>query len=372
MQFNSIIGQQEIIQHLLKMAKSSRISHAQLFLGNAGFGGLPLALAFSQFLLCENPSESDSCGACPSCKKCEINQHPDLHFSFPTVLSIADKSNLVLPQWREMIANSPYFDLNQWTLEMDEKGRKPVIGTVESQEIMKKLALKSFEGGYKIMIIWMAEEMNATCANKLLKILEEPPEKTLFLLVCENAEHLLPTIISRTQLIKLAAISDEDLAQALTTKHAVSPELTKSIIALCSGDYVEAKRLIQQGNVSSFNEDKFIECMRISYKKEVNSMLNWAEDLSAVGRENQKVFLKYSLHMFRQSILMNYTGDQLTQLSETEASFLKNFARFITGNNVTELMNSFSDAHYQVERNANSKILFTDLCFKVMRLIHLA
>lgn len=372
MQFSSIIGQQETIQHLLKTKYSGRISHAQLFCGKAGFGGLAIAIAYAQYLFCESPSETDSCGVCPACKKCENLQHPDLHFAFPTVLSVADKSDLVLKDWRQMVLNSPYFDLNQWTLAIDEKGRKPVIGTAESQEIIKKLALKSYEGGYKIMLIWMAEEMNTTCANKLLKIIEEPPEKTLFILLCESNENMLSTIISRSQLLNLSPISSNELKKALIEKNNVAAETADHIAALASGDFVDAQRFVVQQESGSLIQDWFIKCMRVSYKKEVSGMINWSNEIATEGRENQKFFLKYALHMFRQSVLYNYTNNQLTQTTASEMAFLKNFARFITGNNVAAFLALFSDAHYQIERNANAKILFTDLCFKVMRLIHIA
>ena len=209
MQLSSIIGQEEVALRLAKNTRQNRVSHAQLFLGKAGYGGLPLALAYAQYLLCQAPGEADSCGKCPSCLKCQKLQHPDLHFSFPTVLSVAEKSDELLSEWRELINQTPYFNLNQWVMRTDEKGRKPIIGTVESNEIIKKLSLKSFEGGYKILLMWMAEEMNTSCANKLLKILEEPPEKTIFILLCERIDHVLPTIISRTQLVTLNAIPNE-------------------------------------------------------------------------------------------------------------------------------------------------------------------
>jgi DNA polymerase-3 subunit delta' len=372
MQFQSIIGQNEIIHQLIKLKKNHRIGHSLLFLGKAGYGGLPLAMSFAQFLLCENPGENDSCGVCAACQKCSHLQHPDLHFSFPTVLSVADRSDLLLKSWRELVLRQAYFDLSQWIFQHDDKGRKPTIGTTESQEIIKKLSLKSFEGGYKIMLVWMAEEMNVDCANKLLKILEEPPENTLFILLCESIDQMLPTILSRTQLVHLNAIPHQVIAKALIQKMGIQEEQANAIAHLANGDFVDALKIKDEGEGGKFNEEQFIKCMRISYKKEVNAMLNWAEEMSVIGRESQKSFLKYSLHMFQQSILLNYTGQEIVQLNTEEQSFLKNFSRFISGNNILDFNHTFSDAHYQIERNANAKILFTDLCFKVMRLIHAA
>jgi DNA polymerase III subunit delta' len=371
-QFKDIIGQNEVKAFLLDEVKNNRVSHAQLFNGKAGYGGLPLALAFSSYVLCENKGEKDSCGACASCQKVKNLQHPDVHFSFPTVLTLGNKSDVFLSEWRKNIKQNPYFDLNQWTFYIDEKGRKPVIGTDESQEIIKKLSLKSFEGGYKIMIIWMAEEMNTTCANKLLKILEEPPAKTLFILVVEQMDQLLPTIISRTQLVKIPRLTDQDIAQELQARTGMDLSVAASTSSLADGDWMEATLLLGEQAEKDVNRTFFINCMRVCYKKDVLAMINWAEQVALLTREGQKNFLKYALHMFRQSLLNNYVGNELTRVSPEEAEFLKNFARFITGNNIREFMQEFSDAHYHLERNANAKILFTDLCFKVMRYIHFA
>jgi DNA polymerase III subunit delta' len=371
-QFKDVIGQGEVKAFLLDEVKNNRISHAQLFAGKAGYGGLPLALAFAGYLFCENKGERDSCGVCPACQKVKHLQHPDLHFSFPTVLALGNKSDQFLSDWREMVGKNPYFGLNQWTFHVDEKGRKPVIGTDESQEIIKKLSLKSFEGGYKVMIIWMAEEMNATCANKLLKILEEPPAKTLFILLVEHMDLLLSTIISRTQLVKIPRLSDQDIAQELQAQTGMDLSLAASTASLADGDWMEATQLLGEQVEKDVNRTLFITCMRVCYKKDVLAMINWAEQVSGLTREGQKNLLKYSLHMFRQSLLNNYVGKEITKVSPEEAEFLKNFARFITGNNIREFMQEFSDAHYHLERNANAKILFTDLCFKVMRYIHYA
>jgi DNA polymerase-3 subunit delta' len=257
-------------------------------------------------------------------------------------------------------------------LTIDDKGRKPVIGTDESQEIIKKLSLKSYEGGYKIMMIWMAEEMNTTCSNKLLKILEEPPERTLFILMVDNGDTILPTIISRTQLVKLSKLSDQTIQKELQERFGLSKSVAASQAALANGDWVEATDLQSENQQKDVNRELFISCMRVCYKKDVLAMIAWAEKLAATSKENQKNFLKYALHMFRQSILNNYVGDELTRVGPEEADFLKNFSRFISGNNIQDFMREFSEAHYHLERNANAKILFTDLCFKVMRYIHFA
>jgi DNA polymerase-3 subunit delta' len=372
MQFKDIVGQAELKAHLVQEVNEDKISHAQMFLGRPGFGGLPLALAFIQYLFCEQKTAQDSCGVCSSCRKVMELQHPDIHFSFPVVLAIDKKSDAFIKDWRAQVKESPYFNLNQWTARIDDKGRKPIIGTEESQEIIRKLTLKSYEGGYKVMVIWMAEEMNSTCANKLLKILEEPPARTLFLLLSESQDQLLPTILSRTQLVKISRIALDDVAQYIQQKKQLDSSLSISIAAQAEGDLIETLDLLGAHEEKDTNRELFIQLMRVCYKKDVLPMLDWAEDLAAIGKEKQKTFLKYALHMFRQSLLKNYTENQLTRTSKEEDAFLQNFAKFITGNNIAGFMETFNDAHYHIDRNANPKILFTELCFKVMRFIHFA
>ena len=218
MQFSDVIGLEEQKIILRKEVLNDTVSHAKLFLGKSGYGGLPLALSFVQFLFCSNKTETDSCGTCPSCQKVQHFQHPDLHFSFPTVQSLAKTSDPLLSDWRSQLTESPYFSLNEWVKRIDEKERKPIISTDESQEILKKLSLKSFEGGFKVMIIWMAEEMNTSCANKLLKILEEPTKDTVFILLAEQFEQLLPTIVSRTQTTRISRIDADNVREFLRNK----------------------------------------------------------------------------------------------------------------------------------------------------------
>ncbi len=372
MQFKDIVGQHELKRHLIQEVEKEKISHAQLFLGNPGYGGLPLALAFIQYLFCENKNATDSCGLCPSCRKVTELQHPDLHFSFPVVLSSYKKSDFALVHWRDQIKESPYFSQNDWLRRIDEKERKPTIGTDESQEIIKKLTLKSYEGGYKVMLIWMAEEMNTVCSNKLLKIIEEPPPKTLFILLSENQDTLLQTIVSRTQILKIPRINSDDLTSYLRKDQTVSLSNIESIVARAEGDLLKAQELMGTHIELDENREMFIQLMRVCFKKDVIQMLDWSDDIAGITKERQKIFLNYSLHMFRQSILRNYTDHQLTKVSDEEEAFLAKFAKFVSGNNLSDFMKTFSDAHYHIERNANTKLLFTDLCFKVMRFIHVA
>jgi DNA polymerase-3 subunit delta' len=371
-QFQQIIGQTNLKQELIQEINSGKIAHAQLLQGTAGYGGLPLALAFSQYLFCTDRGAQDSCGRCASCQKVQQLQHPDLHFVFPVVLSIGKTSDLFLADWRAQLQQNPYFDLFHWTERIDAKLRKPIIGTDESKEIIRKLSLKGYEGGYKVMVIWQPEEMNADCANKLLKILEEPPAQTLFLLVCEDASKLMITIQSRTQLIRVPKISANELSAYLQETKSQTRTNADAIAAFADGSVLAAMSYLTTSENQDQQRSQFIQLMRVCYKKEVLAMMNWADDIASIGKERQKLFIQYALHMLRQSILTNYMGDALTKVSDEEAAFLEKFAPFISGNNIREFISTFDAAYFQIDRNANARILFTQLCFQTMRFIHQA
>ena len=372
MQFKDVVGQNELKSQLIRDVEHDKISHAQLFLGNMGHGSLALALAYVQYIFCKDKKEQDSCGVCASCRKVSDLQHPDLHFSFPVVQAIGKKSDLFIKEWRQQVKETPYFDLTKWTERIDDKGRKPIISVEEGQDIIKKLSLKSFEGGYKVVIVWMAEEMNPVCANKLLKILEEPPARTLFLMLADAQENILQTILSRTQLVQIPRISLNNLVQYIQQKHHLDVSAATSLTSLAEGDLIEVENLLSLSQEKDSNRELFIQLMRVCFKKDVLAMMDWAENVGAIGKEKQKMFVRYALHMFRQSLLKNYGTTQLSRTSKEEDEFLKNFAKFITGNNINDFVETFNDAHYHIDRNAHAKILFTELTFKVMRYIHFA
>ncbi len=372
MQFKDVPGHIELKQQLIQAVQSDRISHAQLLLGKLGFGSFPLTLAFIQFLFCEDKGESDSCGVCASCKKIGALEHPDVHFTFPTVQAIAKTSDEQFQDWKKFILENPYSNLNEWISFSDPKGRKPIISIHQSEAIVKKLALKSFSGGYKVSIIWMADAMNDICANKLLKIIEEPPDKTLFLLLVEQQETIMPTILSRTQIKKVKQLNNDAIEGFLMAKGGFNNELIRSSIARSEGNLGVTLSLLQAQSTTVQNRSLFIELMRVCYKKDVVPMLDWADKMAGFGREEQKDFLLYALYMIRQSLMKNYTDEQLLRASEEEIDFLKKFARFITGNNVLDFTQLFDEAHYYVDRNAHAKLLFTNITFEVMRYIHRA
>jgi DNA polymerase-3 subunit delta' len=370
--FRNVVGHKELKADLIREIKAGKISHAQLFSGRLGFGGLPMALAFTQYLFCTNKGDEDSCGQCASCLKIQDLQHPDVHFVFPVVQAINKVSTLFLDSWRDQLKRNPYFNLFDWTQEMDSKERKPIIGIEESKDILRKLSLKSYEGGYKVMIIWLPEEMNQESANKLLKILEEPPANTVFLLVSENPEKLLITIRSRTQLVRIPKIQLTDLAAFIGHHFKLDKVQADSISSFAEGDLIRALEFINTNTDKDIYRDLFIQMMRVSYKKDVIGMLEWADKIASEGKERHKLYLVYALHMFRQSLMNNYVGEHFLRVSSEEEKFLRNFSPFISGNNIREFMETFDNAYFHIDRNANSKILFTQLCFKTMRYIHQA
>lgn len=360
-------------QQLIHEVQKDQAAHAYLFFGKSGYGALPVALAFAQYILCENKQEADSCGECSSCKKVEDGQHPDLHYTFPLIAANKKLSKEYYPVWREQLKESAYFDLFEWTMRIDDKkARNPIISTEESTETARILSLKSFEGGYKIMVIWLPELMNAQASNRLLKLIEEPPGKTLILLVSEMVEQVLPTIVSRTRTLSVPRIDIDSLTDACKSTFTIDEETAASLAARVDGDFIEALNIRETLDDQHVNRELFVNLMRVAYRKNVHEMLNWVDSIADIGRIRQKVFVDYSLHMFRQSVLKNYTGDQLVNVSREEHNFLDNFSRFITNNNIFTFMKEFNQAHYHIERNANPRILFTNLCFQVMRSIHAA
>jgi DNA polymerase III subunit delta' len=372
MQFSAVIGQAALKEQLIREINSEKISHAKLFAGKNGHGSLAIALAYCKYLLCENKQETDSCGSCHSCKQMSDFVHPDVHFVFPLVLANNQLSSAYFSEWRGQLITNPYFDLLHWTKTIDTKERKPVIGTEESIDIQKKLSLKAYQGNYKVMIIWCADEMNTTCANKLLKILEEPTPYTLFILTTENQQKLLPTIQSRTQTTIIPRISLLDLTHQLVDIHGLEERTAKTIAAFSDGNYIRALELVNDDASNITYRDQFMNLMRCTYKKDVIAMLDWAEELSATSKERQKLFILYSLHMLRQSLANNYIGMASLPVSDEEASFINKFSPYISGNNISDFLKTFDEAYYHIERNAFAKLLFTQICFQTMRYIHQA
>jgi DNA polymerase-3 subunit delta' len=369
--FRDIIGQHPIKERLVNSVRDNRISHAQLFFGPEGCGTLPMAFAYARFVHCTNRGEKDSCGTCPSCQKHDKLVHPDLHLVYPIALSKDLRvSTTVIREFRESFLENSYLTLDDWFSKIEAENKQPVIGTDESGEILKKLSLTTFEAEYKIMIIWMAEKMNPTAANKLLKILEEPPDKTLFLLVTEAEDQLLRTIVSRTQLVKLSRLNDDDIHAALKVRFSLSDDDATRITFQADGSFAAASQLVTTDEQAIFNLQVFQKWMRGCLKFNMGVLMEAVDEFASAGRERQKQFLGYSLEMIRESLLMNYADQSLARIAGDEKNFVTKFAPFVHAANAYRFMNEINLAIQHIERNGSAKIVFMDLSFKANELLN--
>ena len=374
MLFNQIIGQEHIKKHLKVSAENGRIPHAQLFVGKEGSGTLPMAIAYAQFLLCNFSDNADVCNL-----KCDKLQHPDLHFAYPVTSNENVKkhpvSSLFLQDWRTFIETQPYGSLFNWLQHIGVENKQGIIGVDEAEEVVKKLKLKSFEGGFKVMIIWMAEKMNISAANKLLKLIEEPPEKTVFILITESEEQIINTIKSRCQALHFPALSEQDISNTLVVDHQVSDNDAAKIAHQAEGNFNKALHLLQNDSSDIIFEQWFVSWIRTAFKAKGNAavvqqLIEWSDTIAKTGRETQKRFLDYCLQFFRQALLLNYKSDNLVFM-ETKTGFdLSKFAPFVHAGNILEIEKELNDAIYHIERNGNAKIILLDLSMKLTRFLH--
>ena len=380
MRFCDIIGQETEKRQLRQAVLEGRIPHAQLFAGPAGVGKLALALAYAQYVSCPNRDEHDSCGTCPTCLQFNKLQHPDLHFVFPIIKGDdGDVCDAFADKWRGLLKEQRYFDIDDWYRVLGTETKQGMIYEKESGEIMRKLSLKSFSGGYKIMIIWQPEKMNATCANKILKLLEEPPTKTLFLLVSEHPEQLLSTIISRVQEVRIPRLSESDIAAGLQTVYTwLSDQEAKTVAHMANGSYLAALRIMGESEESKGYFDDFVALMRnawlVGQKKDYSALLKlrqWSYDMadSKVGREKQKAFLQYAQRQIRENYIYNFHCVDMNYQTADESQFSSKFAPFIHDSNVERMMNELGKAEQQIAQNGNAKIIFFDLCLQMIVLV---
>jgi DNA polymerase-3 subunit delta' len=374
MNFSQIPGQKETISKLIRSVREERVSHAQLFTGPAGCGSLALALAYATYISCENRTDNDSCGMCKSCVKYEKMIHPDLHFVFPVIKNKKDSepvSDSYIEEWREFVKKSPFFTINSWLDSIEVGNAQGLIFSSEASEIIKKLSFKTFESDFKIMIIWLPEKMHPSAANKLLKLIEEPPDRTLFLLVAEEPDKVISTILSRCQLVRLPGFTNDDIREYLVRKFNTDPVKASEISEVANGNIIKALELIENEDASLQNLERFKNLMRFAWKRDIISIINWSENISATGREAQKNFLSYSLRLLRENLMLSLDQhkNRLVFLSGDEASFSINFHPFINQNNIYQLADEFNLASSHVEANGNAKIIFLDLALRVTRLI---
>lgn len=371
MLFKDIIGQEEVKERLIREAKEGRIAHARLFCGNEGVGKLPLAIAYAQYLSCEHPTDNDSCGVCPNCVKYNKLIHPDLHFVFP-VIKKKNKDTIsddYLQEWREILNSSPYLNLNMWLKEMGAENQQAQIYVKESDEIIRKLNLKSSQGGYKVMIIWLPEKMNVECSNKLLKLLEEPPTQTIFILISEEPDMLLPTIQSRVQRFNIHAIDKEKIAETLCLNYGLEPNDAKNIAHRCQGNFLKALETIHLNEDNQFYFEEFVSLMRLAYQRKIREIKQWSDNIAAIGRERQKNFLAYIQRMLRESFIYNFHTPDISYLSGEEQKFSSRFSPFINEGNVISIMEELSIAEQHIGQNVNAKMVFFDLALKMIVLL---
>ena len=366
MQFSDIIGQEKVKQHLIQTALDNRVSHAQLFLGPEGSGSLALALAYAQLISCLDPQPMDSCGNCSSCRKYNKLIHPDLHFSYPFFRGGLDENALPdLKEWRSLVLSNPYFNLDEWRLRLNAENKQANINKAECMNILQILSLKPFESDYKTIIIWLPEYLKNE-GNRLLKSLEEPAHKTLIILVAQNQDQILPTILSRTQLVKIPALREKDIAEFLMYKKGVPENKAIQIAYLSEGNMQAALNFLQTDENDNFM--LFSDWMRITFADRGSQILEFVEKTAKLGRENQKNFLRYGLNLIRESVMILTGAAELVHLPETELVFITKFSNNLNLQQAEAISIEIEKAHYHIERNANPKILFLDVSLQLVKI----
>ncbi len=373
MKFSEVIGQREACQRLVKMAEEQKVPHALLFCGPEGCGKMAVALAFASYLLGEREEETpDNHRAVAMLRKWE---HPDLHFTYPTIKS-ADMSSDHQPvsedyakEWRLLLGKGAYFQVSDWLSEMGDSNKQAIITGEESDQLSRQLSMASSQGGYKVSLIWLPERMNQTSANKILKLLEEPPSQTKFILVSEHPEQLLETIRSRTQRIDFKKIATPDMEQALIERRGLEPDTAHRIARIANGNWNLAMEELNSGNENRQHLDMFIMLMRLAYMRNIHDLKKWSEVVSTFGREKQKRMLDYFMHMLRESFMYNFRQPELSYMTQEEEDFAKNFARFINEANIVDIADLFEESKRFITQNANPKIVFFDLALKIIVLL---
>lgn len=371
MLFSQVTGQQAIKEHLLRQVKDGKVPHAQLFLTRPGAGGLPLALAFAQYLSCERPGDNDSCGQCPSCIKASKLIHPDIHFTYPVIkpknLSRPPVSSDFAQEWRETITGNPYISEYEWIQKLTEENKQGNITREETREIINRMNMKSFEGGYKIQLIWMAENLGDN-GNSLLKLIEEPPGKTVLILIAENPEAVLATILSRTQIIRIPALSDLEISKELEQRYQLIGEKSREIAYISQGDFRKAQQLAS-GALEGFGEDLknwMVFCMR----GPSTDLVKWTEQAHSNGREYLKKFFTYSIDIFRETLASKYSGDHLQpHVANYEKPVVLALKKYITYDKLYELIPLIEEKSYAIERNASAKITLMNLSIEMRKIL---
>ena len=374
MAFEQVIGQREVQQRLMQMVDEDRLPHAIMLTGQQGAGKLALAIGFAKVLLSQG-GETSMFGEpieSPMLRKLE---HPDLHFTYPTIklpsMSSDHKpvSDDFAREWHELVMAGPYFTMNEWLEQMGGENQQAIITAGESDELVRKLSLKSSQGGYKVSVIWLPERMNQECANKILKLLEEPPSQTVFIMACEEPDRLLETIRSRVQRIDVRKIDTDDIRQALIEKRGLTEDVAQRVSRMANGSWLKALEMLSADSENELFLDMFQTLMRLSYQRKVKDLKTWSERMASLGREKQKRFLDYFLRLTRENFMYNFKQEDLCYMTQREEDFAKNFARFINEANVLPIYDLINKAIRDIGQNANAKIVFYDLALQMIVLL---
>ena len=372
MYFHNVIGQDDLKARLTDTARRGIIPHARLFCGRTGSGTFPLALAYARYLNCTDRTDTDACGKCHSCRQYDALAHPDLHFVFPIVADKKRKRTVCddyLGEWREMLTEHTYFDLDEWLDRMETAGKQALIYAEESDQMIRKTSLRIYEAQYRVLIVWMPERMHAACANKLLKLIEEPPARTVILMVSDAPDLILGTILSRTQRLDVRPIEADALTRALEQRNGLPPDAARRTAHLAHGDLLAAERSMGDDERQRLFLDFFIRIMRNAWKRDVRAMKQTADELAALSREQQRAFLAYCQHLVRENFVRRFRSDDLTYLRPDEAAFSARFSPYVNERNVFDFAAELADAERHIAQNGNAKMIFFDLTLRITVLL---
>lgn len=371
MLFKEIIGQVEVKQKLLKLVQDDRTPHALMLFGPEGSGKLALALAMLQYLSCMDRQQDDACGTCPSCIKFSKLVHPDLHFVVPVLktgsMTAPPVSDDYAGQWRDTLLKNLYLSEGQWYEALGAENKQGIINVKESENLIRKLGFKPYESEYRMVVIWLPEKMNQPAANKLLKLIEEPPERTVILMVSEHTDRILPTILSRTQLLHVPPLPDEDIRTGLLQQKNADPQLVEDAVRKANGNISIAMQALRQDEMEQLHFELFTEFMRLCYARDIVKVNDWVERVAGMGRERQKHLMDYFLRLVRENFILHLDHDRLNFMSAREAEFSKKFSPFIHEGNVYGLTEDFTLAGNHIEANGNPRIILMDLSIGVIR-----
>ena len=367
--FKDIIGQRGVIEQLRRSVDDNRLAHALLITGPRGNGKLAIAIALANYLLC-GKGNGDACGVCPACVKLGKFIHSDLHFVFPVKKKKSGSDNPVsddyIAEWREMLSKGAYFSYDDWLAKLNLDNQQPMIYERESNEILHKLSMQSREGGWKVVIMWLPEKMKEEGSNKLLKIIEEPPKDTLFLLVSEEPDKIIPTILSRTQRVEVPRIAQVDIENALQRIYGLGFDEAKAIASQSAGNWEKAEEMLSLSEEKSRYLELFMQLMRVAYARNIREMKAWSEQVAALGRERQKRLLEYCQRMIRENFIMNFKSNEMLYMSQDERNFSVRFSPFVNERNIYGIMEELSEAQRHIEQNVNAKMVFFDMSLRMI------